>query len=208
MPKNGRTNRSPPASFMCPPRSTRTVPARRAKVGRPSRSRTASVSRATAANKGGQGTLELIVTVVADPAELAAVEQGLAVAGGVMLVDVMDVIGERFVNAGASEGGSNAPPPAPSAFGDRSAPNVFAAEWGASVGSFAAGEASEAWPPVRPVVGVSSASRSLASEATPRSRMGSWSLWGRGSGRSGAHRCRVRVRALGGGLRRARWRRR
>ena len=138
---------------------------------------------AIAANKGSQATLELIVTVVADAAELAAVERGLAVAGGVILADVMDAIGDRFVDAGASDRGSNAGPPAQSAFWDRSAPNVFAAEWGANPGGFAVREASEAWRSVGPVGGLSAASRSLALSATPRSAIGSWSLWGRGSAR-------------------------
>ena len=78
----------------------------------------------TAANMGSRATFELTITVVADPAELAAVERGLAVAGGVFLADLMDAIGDRFVDAGASDRGSKAPPPAPSALLDRSAANV------------------------------------------------------------------------------------
>ena len=137
--------------------------------------------RLTAANMGSRATLELTITVVADPAELAAIERGLAVAGGVFLADVMDAIGDRFVGAG-SDRGSNAPPPA-SAFVDRSAADVFAAEWAANPGGFAAQEAPEEWPPVRPLDNMRLASGSLAFSATPRSGIGNWSVWGRGSTR-------------------------
>ena len=136
----------------------------------------------TAANMGSQATFELTITVVADPAELAAIERGLAVAGGVFLADVMDAIGDRFVGADASDRRSNAPPPA-SAFVDRSAADVFAAEWAANPGGFAAQEAPEEWPPVRPLDNMRLASGSLAFSATPRSGIGNWSVWGRGSTR-------------------------
>ena len=135
----------------------------------------------TAANMGSRATFELTITVVADPAELAAIERGLAVAGGVFLADVMDAIGDRFVGVG-SDRGSNAPPPA-SAFVDRSAADVFAAEWAANPGGFAAQEAPEEWPPVRPLDNMRLASGSLAFSATPRSGIGNWSVWGRGSTR-------------------------
>ena len=136
----------------------------------------------TAANMGSRATLELTITVVADPAELAAIERGLAVAGGVFLADVMDAIGDRFVDAGASDRGSNAPPPA-SALVDRSAADVFAAEWVANPGGFAAREAPEQWPPVRPLDSMRLGSGSLAFSATPRSGIGNWSVWGRGGTR-------------------------
>ena len=136
----------------------------------------------TAANMGSRATLELTITVVADPAELAAIERGLAVAGGVFLADVMDAIGDRFVDAGASDRGSHAPPPA-SALVDRSAADVFAAEWVANPGGFAAREAPEQWPPVRPLDSMRLASGSLAFSATPRSGIGNWSVWGRGGTR-------------------------
>ena len=136
----------------------------------------------TAANMGSRATLELTITVVADPAELAAIERGLAVAGGVFLADVMDAIGDRFVDAGASDRGSNAPPPA-SALVDRSAADVFAAEWVANPGGFAAREAPEEWPPVRPLDSMRLGSGSLAFSATPRSGIGNWSVWGRGGTR-------------------------
>ena len=136
----------------------------------------------TAANMGSRATLELTITVVADPAELAAIERGLAVAGGVFLADVMDAIGDRFVDAGASDRGSNARPPA-SALVDRSAADVFAAEWVANPGGFAAREAPEEWPPVRPLDSMRLGSGSLAFSATPRSGIGNWSVWGRGGTR-------------------------
>ena len=136
----------------------------------------------TAANMGSRATLELTITVVADPAELAAIERGLAVAGGVFLADVMDAIGDRFVDAGASDRGSNAPPPA-SALVDRSAADVFAAEWVANPGGFAAREAPEEWPPVRPLDSMRLGSGSLSFSATPRSGIGNWSVWGRGGTR-------------------------
>ena len=137
----------------------------------------------TAANMGSRATFELTITVVADPAELAAVERGLAVAGGVFLADLMDAIGDRFVDAGAADRGSKAPPPAPSALLDRSAANVFAAEWVANPGGFAARGVSEAWPPARPLDNMPLASGSLAFSATPSAGAGSWSVWGRGSAR-------------------------
>ena len=65
----------------------------------------------TATNKGSRATFELTITVVADPAELGAVERGLAVAGGVFLADVMDAIGDRFVGADAGGAGSMAARP-------------------------------------------------------------------------------------------------
>ena len=136
----------------------------------------------TAANMGSRATLELTITVVADPAELAAIERGLAVAGGVFLADVMDAIGDRFVDAGASDRGSNAPPPA-SALVDRSAADVFAAEWVANPGGFAAREAPEQWPPARPLDNMRLGSGSLSFSATPRSGIGNWSVWGRGGTR-------------------------
>ena len=134
----------------------------------------------TAANMGSQATFELTITVVADPAELAAIERGLAVAGGVILADVMDAISGRFVDAGASDRGSNAPPPAPRALEDRSAANVFAAEWVANPGGFAA---PEEWPPAAPLNNMPLASGSLTFSATPRTGAGNWSVWGRGSTR-------------------------
>ena len=137
----------------------------------------------TATNSISQATFELTITVVADPAELAAVERGLAVAGGVILADVMDAIGDRFAGAGASDRGSNAPPLVRSALEDRSAANVFAAAWVANPGGFAARGGSEAWPPVRPLDNMPLASDSLAFSATPRSGIGNWSVWGRGSTR-------------------------
>ena len=137
----------------------------------------------TAANMGSQATFELTVTVVADPAELAAIERGLAVAGGAILADVIDAIGGRFVDAGASDRGSNASPPAPSALEDRSAANVFGAEWVANPGGFAAREVSEAWPPAPPLDNMPLASGSLAFSAIPHTGAGNWSVWGRGSTR-------------------------
>ena len=137
----------------------------------------------TAANMRSQATFELTITVVADPAELAAIKRGLAVTGGVILADVMDAIGDRFVDVGASDRGSNASPLAPSALLDRSAANVFAAEWAANPGGFAAQGVSEAWPPVRPLDNMPLASGSLAFSATPGSGMENWSVWGRGSTR-------------------------
>ena len=142
---------------------------------------TTSVS-VTAANMGSQATLELTITVVDDPAELAAIERGLAVAGGVFLADVIDAIGDRFVGADASDRGSNARPPA-SALVDRSAADVFAAEWVANPGGFAAREAPEEWPPARPLDNMRLGSGSLAFSATPRSGIGNWSVWGRGGTR-------------------------
>ncbi len=137
----------------------------------------------TAANMGSRATFDLTITVVADPAELAAIERGLAVAGGVFLADVMDAISDRFVKAGASDRGSNAPRPAPSALADRSAANVFATDWAANPGGFAAPEMSEAWPPAPPLDNLPLASGSLTFAATPRTGAGNWSVWGRGSTR-------------------------
>ena len=137
----------------------------------------------TAANMGSRATFDLTITVVADPAELAAIERGLAVTGGVFLADVMDAISDRFVKAGASDRGSNAPRPAPSALADRSAANVFATDWAANPGGFAAPEMSEAWPPAPPLDNLPLASGSLTFAATPRTGAGNWSVWGRGSER-------------------------
>ena len=134
----------------------------------------------TAANMGSRATFELAITVVADPAELAAIERGLAVAGGMILADMVDAIGDRFVIADGSNRGSSAPPPPPRALAGRNAGDLFAADWGANPGGFAA---REAWPPAGALDNMPLASGSLAFSATPGGGIGSWSVWGRGGTR-------------------------
>ncbi len=131
----------------------------------------------TAANMGSRASFDLTITVVADPAELAAVKRGLAVAGGLILNDVVDAIGERFAIADTSDRRSNAAAPATTALDHRGAASVLAGNWSANYGDLATRKASEEWPPRD----LSPDSRSLAFSASPGSGLGNWSVWGRSS---------------------------
>ena len=136
----------------------------------------------TAANTSSEARFELAITVVADPAELAAIERGLAVTGGAILADAIDAIGDRFAGADASDRGSN-PPRTPSTLGVLNATSAFATDWGVNPSGIGAQAVSEAWPAVRPFDDMPLASGSLTFSANPRSGIENWSLWGRGSTR-------------------------
>ncbi len=130
----------------------------------------------TAANMGSQAAFELTITVAADPAEIAAIKHGLAVAGGVMLADVMDAIGRRFADTGASAHRSGEPPTASGVPLDPSAAYVLP-HWTEDPGGF---PAREVWPPLRSPDRTRLAPVSSAFSAASSSGMNSWSAWGRG----------------------------
>ena len=136
----------------------------------------------TASNMGSRASFELTIRVVADPAELAAIERGLAVAGGAVMADVIDAIGERFASADVTARGSK-PPLATAALAPPNAARDVGAEWTADAGRYGVRAASEPWAAARPFDAPRSASSALAFGASSGSAIENWSLWGRGGAR-------------------------
>ncbi len=137
----------------------------------------------TATNSISDAAFELTVTVVADPAELAAIERGLAVTGGLVLADIVDAISDRFVDSETSGGSSNAPASAPSTFEDGGPPGVFAHGRANDLRSLPARKWSATRPPAGAPDNLLLGAGSSAFSANPPSDLGRWSVWGRGSAR-------------------------
>ncbi len=135
----------------------------------------------TASNMGSQASFALTITVVADPAELAAIGRGLAVTGGAIMADVMDAITDRFAAPAAAGRGSNVPGGS-GAIGTADTTNAFAPGWGSSPGAIGTRAASEPWSATL-FDDIPAASGSLTFSASPGSGLDSWSLWGRRSTR-------------------------
>ena len=132
----------------------------------------------TATNMGSQAAFDLAITVVADPAELAAIKRGLAVVGGMILNDVVDAIGDRFVNPLASDRRSTGSPSTLRAFEHRASSPLNEIT---NSGRLGGRQAASGWPTSHPADISLVDSGSLAFSAAPRSGAGIWSVWGRGS---------------------------
>ena len=135
----------------------------------------------TAANIVSSATFELTVTVVADPAELAAISQGLAVMGGAILAEVTDGIGERFAGADAFDRGNRSLPLAQGSRQDRLPTHLFVGVH-ADRADLSGWEAHRTSQSTRPLVSMPLANGSSGSATSP-AKTGNWSLWGRGSER-------------------------
>ena len=137
---------------------------------------------ATASNVGSQAMFELTVTVVADPAELAAIGKGLAVVGGAILAEVTDGISERFAGADVFDRGTHALPLAQGPRQDRRPAYLFAGGESADAVDIPGREAFGMRQSFRPLVSMPLAVDSPDSSTSPV-ETGNWSLWGRGSTR-------------------------